>query len=226
MCGRYRLSGTEHVAEFFEAEQTEELSPRYNIAPSQPVVTIRQAGDCRVIAMARWGLVPSWARDASIGYRMINARSETVLQRSAFREAFVSRRCLVPADGFYEWKKAGTVKQPFHFSMKDDSLFAFAGLWDRWESPQGTVVESCAILTTTPNELVRDVHDRMPVILHPSRYQAWLTTPPPEARNLTEFLVPFAAKLMSCYEVTRLVNSPQNDTPDCIKEKEDACRFV
>jgi putative SOS response-associated peptidase YedK len=157
---------------------------------------------------------------------MINARSETVLSKPAFREAFATRRCLIPADGFYEWKRLGSLKQPFHFGMKDDSLFAFAGLWDRWSSPDATVVESCTILTTTANELVRDVHDRMPVILHPSHYQACLVVPPAEARSLIKFLVPFDPDLMRRYQVTRLVDNPQNDTLDCIKGKEEPCNVV
>jgi len=166
MCSRYRLSSTEEeVAEFFEAEPMEELLPRYNIAPSQPVPVIRQVGSRRAIRMVRWGLVPFWAKDLSIGLRLINARSETVLDKPSFRDSFAERRCLVPANGFYEWKKTGERKQPFHFGIKDGSLFAFAGLWDYW-SPDGTVLESCTILTTTPNALLQDVHDRMPVILH------------------------------------------------------------
>lgn len=217
MCGRYRLSGTEEVAEFFEAELTEELRPCYNIAPSQQVPTIRQVGPGRVIAMVRWGLVPFWAKDVSIGNKMINSRSETVLQKPAFRHCLATRRCLVPADGFYEWKRVGRLKQPFHFGMKDNSLFAFAGLWDRWRSPDGSIVESCTILTTTPNQLLTDVHDRMPVILHRDHYESWLTAAPHEGRRLTELLVPFEAELMTGYEVSSLVNSPQNDTPACVE---------
>jgi len=216
MCGRYRLSSTEEeVAEFFEAEPIEELHPRYNIAPSQPVPVIRQVGRGRAISLVRWGLVPFWAKDSSIGSRLINGRSETVLDKPSFREPFAQRRCLVPADGFYEWKKAGQRKQPFHFGMKDGSLFAVAGLWDRWQSPDGTVLESCTILTTTPNELLQDVHDRMPVILHRNHHDTWLTAPPAERRRLGELLVPFEARLMTRYEVNSIVNSPRNDTPAC-----------
>jgi putative SOS response-associated peptidase YedK len=216
MCGRYRLSSTEEeVVEFFEAEPTEELRPRYNIAPSQPVPVIRQAGAGRAIGMVRWGLVPFWSKGPSFGSSLINGRSETVLDKPSFREPFAQRRCLVPADGFYEWKKAGQRKQPFHFGMKDESLFAFAGLWDRWESPEGRILESCTILTTTPNELLQDIHDRMPVILHPNYYETWLGAPPAGSRRLTELLVPFEADLMTRYEVSSMVNSPRNDTPAC-----------
>jgi putative SOS response-associated peptidase YedK len=215
MCGRYRLSRADKLAEYFEAEQSEELSPRYNIAPTQPIPAVRKDGSGRVISMLRWGLVPSWATDISIGNKMINCRSETVLEKPAFRESFHKRRCLIPADGFYEWKKIGKSKQPFHFGMKDDSLFAFAGIWDGWKSPEGKLVESCSILTSTPNELLKDVHDRMPVILHRNHYETWLTAPPSESKTLAELLVPYETELMRRYEVSQLVNSPKNDVPAC-----------
>jgi len=218
MCGRYRLSSTEEeVAEFFEAEPTEELHPRYNIALSQPMAVIRQVGPGRAISMVRWDLVPFWAKDPSIGSRFMNDRSETVLDKPSFREPFAQRRCLVPADGFYEWKKAGPRKQAFHFGMKDESLFAFAGLWDHWKSPDGTILESCTILTTAPNELLQDVHDRMPVILHHDHYDIWLTAAPAQRQKLRELLVPFESELMARYEVSSMVNSPQNDSPACVE---------
>lgn len=218
MCGRYRLSRAEKLAEYFEAEQAEELSPRYNIAPTQPIPAVRVAGSVRVISMLRWGLVPSWAKDISIGNKMINCWSETVLEKPSFRECFHKRRCLIPADGFYEWKKVGKAKQPFHFGMKDDSLFAFAGVWDRWKSPEGKVMESCSILTTCPNELMKDVHDRMPVILHHNHYEVWLAGPALEAKNLADLLVPYDSELMKRYEVSPLVNRPQNDIPECAEQ--------
>ena len=215
MCGRYRLTRADKVASYFEAEAAEELHPRYNIAPSQQVAAIRQVEDVRVISALRWGLVPFWAKDVAIGYKMINSRSESVLEKPAFRDCFHNRRCLIPADGFYEWKKAGKLKQPFHFGMKDGSLFALAGIWDRWKSPPGTWIESCSILTTTPNAMVRDVHDRMPVILHRNHYETWLNAPASEAGRLGELLIPFEAELMTCYEVSSLVNRPQNDVAGC-----------
>jgi putative SOS response-associated peptidase YedK len=216
MCGRYRLSAVERIEGHFEAEQTAELRPRYNIAPSQPVPIVRQEDDRRRISLVRWGLVPSWAKDVSIGYKLINARSETVLQKPAFRGCFPKRRCLIQADGFYEWMKAGASKRPFHLGMKDDSLFAFAGLWDCWQPPDGVPVESCTILTTTANSLVADLHDRMPVILPREHYEAWLAAPPSEASRLLDLLVPFDASVMRRYEVSPLVNSPKNDSPDCV----------
>jgi putative SOS response-associated peptidase YedK len=228
MCGRYRLSRRKQVVEeYFESasedisediSEEEEWSPRYNIAPTQPVAAVRQAGASRMLSMMRWGLVPSWASDISVGARHINGRSETVLEKPAFRDSFRARRCLIPADGFYEWKKSGKQRQPFHFGMKDDSLFAFAGVWDRWKSPAGQVLESCSILTTAPNELLEDVHDRMPVILPRRHYQAWLTAPATEAGRLADLLVPFDASLMRRYAVSALVNKAQNEMPECSVE--------
>src|SRR5580765_300191 len=224
MCGRYRLSRRKQVVEeYFESPSDEEdWNPRYNIAPTQPVATIRQAGSSRILSLMRWGLVPSWASDISIGARLINGRSETILEKPAFRDSFRMRRCLVPADGFYEWKKAGRERYPFHFVMKDSSLFAFAGVWDRWRSPAGQVVESCSILTTAPNELLDGVHDRMPVILPQRHYQTWLTAPATEAQRLAELLVPFDASVMQRYPVSSLVNKPENDVPECALEAPNA----
>lgn len=189
MCGRYRLTRADGLAEKFDAELTEEFHPRYNIAPTQPVAVVRGSGARRVIASMRWGLIPNWAKDPSMA--QINARSETVLEKPAFKESFESWRCLIPADGFYEWKRIGGTKQPFHFGMNDDSLFAFAGIWDSWKSPVDALIESCAILTTTPNELVNDLHDRMPVILRPEDYDEWLGAPALKNGWLSNLLQPF-----------------------------------
>jgi putative SOS response-associated peptidase YedK len=220
MCGRYRLSRRKQlVEEYFEsASEEEDWSPRYNIAPTQSVATVRQSGADRVLSSMRWGLVPSWAGDASIGNRLINGRSETVLQKAAFRDSFRMRRCLIPADGFYEWKKSGKERQPFHFSMKDGVLFAFAGLWDRWKSSTGGMLESCSILTTAANDLLEGIHDRMPVILPPRHYRTWLTAPSVEAERLADLLVPFDPSFMSRYPVSSLVNKPQNEGPECAVE--------
>lgn len=167
----------------------------------------------RNVSLARWGLVPFWAKDASISYKLINARGETAAQKPAFRQSFAMRRCLVPADGFYEWSKLQKIKRPFHLGMSDDSLFAFAGVWDAWRSPEGNVLESCTILTTTPNSLVSDLHDRMPVIIPREYYEQWLRAPASEAAKL---LQPFDAALMRRYEVSSLVNNPKNESADCI----------
>ena len=216
MCGRYRLTRADRLSEKFDAELTEELHSRYNIAPTQPVPVLRTSGSRRVIASMRWGLIPNWAKDAAMV--QINARSETLLEKPAFKESFERRRCLIPADGFYEWKRSGTSKQPFHFGMKDDSLFAFAGIWDRWRTPRGRAIESCAILTTGPNALLCDVHDRMPVILRPENYQDWLLAPNSERERLNGLLQPFDAAMMKRFSVNCSVNDVQNDTPECIQE--------
>jgi len=219
MCGRYRLSRPKYLVEYFDAEAEEEdFRASYNIAPTQAVATVRSGAAKRVLSNMRWGLIPWWAKDIAIGSRMINARSETVRENAAFRDSFRQRRCLIPADGFYEWKKSGKTKRPFHFGMKDGSLFAFAGIWDCWKSPEGKLLESCSILTTAPNDLVKDIHDRMPVILPQSHYEPWLTVPPAQADGLLELLTPFDASLMRKYEVSSLVNSPENDSPECVLE--------
>jgi putative SOS response-associated peptidase YedK len=220
MCGRYRLSRRKQlVEEYFDSASDEpEWIPSYNIAPTQPVVTIRQVESTRLLSKMRWGLIPSWSTDISIGASLINACGETVLQKPAFRDCFLRRRCLIPADGFYEWKKAGTNRDPLHFGMKDDSLFAFAGIWDSWKAPSGQTIESCSILTATPNDLLADLHTRMPVILPPRHYDVWLTAPVSEAQRLAELLLPFDSRLMKRHWVSSFVNKPQNDTPECAME--------
>jgi putative SOS response-associated peptidase YedK len=221
MCGRYRLSRRKQlIAEYFDTVDEIDWEPRYNIAPSQNVGIIRQdrTQPVRKFSLVRWGLIPYWAKDSSIGQKMINARSETVLDKPAFREAFQIRRCLVPADGFYEWKRNGRSKQPIHIGMKDDSLFAFAGIWDRWKDASGNAVETCSILTTTPNSLLAEVHDRMPVILEPEDYELWLDPGFKDLDSLTGMLKPFDPAQMKCYRVSTLVNSPANDNPKCAAE--------
>jgi putative SOS response-associated peptidase YedK len=219
MCGRYRLSRRKQlIEEYFETDNEVDWEPRYNIAPSQAVGIIRQDASRRErhFSLARWGLIPSWATDASIGFKTINARAETVANKPAFRDAFLSRRCLLPADGFFEWQRSGREKQPFHFGMLDDSLFAFAGLWDRWRDPTGTLIESCSILTTTPNSLLADVHDRMPVILHQQDYDLWLDPGFKDRKPLAKLLVPFDAAKMRSFPVSGRINAVANDDPDCV----------
>jgi len=219
MCGRYRLSRPKQLVEYFDADPPEEdFRASYNIAPTQAVATVRPGAEKRILSNMRWGLIPWWANGIAVGSRMINARSETVLENAAFRDSFRLRRCLIPADGFYEWKKSGKARRPFHIGMKDGSLFAFAGIWDCWKSPEGPLLESCSILTTTPNDLVKDIHDRMPVILPQSHYEPWLTVPPAQADGLLDMLTPFDASRMRKYEVSPLVNRPGNDSPDCVVE--------
>ena len=219
MCGRYRLSRRKQLVEeyFGTVSGNDDWIPRYNIAPSQPVVTIRQDArkPGRKLSTMRWGLVPSWAKDPSIGYKAINARAETVATTPSFREPFKSQRCLIPADGFYEWVRNGKTKQPYCFEVSDGQLFAFGGLWDRWTNPEREVIESCTILTTTPNSLLSDIHDRMPVILTPADYDLWLDPAFKNIASVSEMLKPFDSALMRRYAVSTRVNQVQNDDADC-----------
>jgi putative SOS response-associated peptidase YedK len=218
MCGRFRLGkGREALKEYFGAEVDIEWSPRYNIAPTQPIPAVRQNASwpARVLSLTRWGLIPYWAKDPSIGYKLINARSETAASKPAFGDALKSRRCLIPADGFYEWKKLPKAKQPFCFVLQDESIFAFAGLWDRWKDPDGNLIESCSILTTSPNELLAGVHDRMPVILPPDDYDLWLDPGFKDMQEVSALLKPYRAGLMRGYPVRTRVNVVDNDDPLC-----------
>lgn len=178
MCGRYRLTAEErYIRDHFGLDEDPPWAARWNIAPTQPVPTIRQDPKTpkRTFNLTRWGLISYWAKDPSIALKTINAMSETAAEKPAFRDAIRLRRCLIPADGFYEWLRVGPrEKQPYNFGLIDDSLFAFAGLWDRWRAPAGQTVETCTILTTRPNSLIADVHDRMPVIVRPEDYELWL----------------------------------------------------
>src|SRR5438477_8633117 len=208
MCGRYRLTRSDkELAAEFGVSPEEQYAPHYNIAPTQmvPVLQRDSAGELR-FRFKRWGLIPYWAKDMKIRASMINARSETVLEKPALADSFRKHRVLVPADGFYEWKKSGAgkslTKQPYNFGMKDDSVFCFAGIAAKWKSPQNEIVESCSILTTDANELVADTHDRMPVILPKSQYQRWLATEPERAEDLLEMLVPFDPAEMKRYPVS------------------------
>jgi putative SOS response-associated peptidase YedK len=217
MCGRYTLRApAADVARAFQVDETPSLFPRYNIAPTQPVPIVRQAA-AREMVLARWGLVPSWASDLSIGYKLINARSETAASKPSFRSAFKQRRCLVVADGFYEWEKAGKHKQPFHIRMKDDGPFAFAGLWERWQEPGGEPVESFTILTTEANGLMKPLHDRMPVILAPWDYDRWIDSKSRDVEELQALLVPCPDEWLTATPVSTYVNSPKNEGPKCLE---------
>ena len=216
MCGRFTLAtAPEIIAEFFELSVKPDWPPRYNIAPTQAIATIVQAGSERVFALRRWGLIPPWAKEASIGARMINARAETVASKPSFRSAFRMRRCLVIADGFYEWAKFARGKQPHYIRMADEAPFAFAGLWERWDGC-GNAVESCTIITTTPNDLVRKIHDRMPVILHPQDYDRWLDLQDDDVTRREALLRPYPAERMKACAVGVRVNSPARDDPQCV----------
>jgi putative SOS response-associated peptidase YedK len=218
MCGRFTLTTPMPVlAELFLFPEAAPQPPRYNVAPTQAVAAVRAADpNHRELAWCRWGLIPSWADDPGIGNRLINARAETAAEKPTFRSAFRHRRCLIPTDGFYEWQKTGGRKQPFYIKMRDGQPFAFAGLWERWEGG-GEPVETCTILTTEANEVVRPVHDRMPVILAPEVYGRWLDPEVKKPELLQPLLHPFAADAMTAYPVSPVVNNPRNDSAKCIE---------
>jgi putative SOS response-associated peptidase YedK len=211
MCGRYTLKSPLTVlTERFDIEEfPSSLSPSYNIAPTQQVATVLSENGKRKLEMLRWGLIPSWADDPEIGNRMINARSETVAEKPSYRRAFKRSRCLILADGFYEWQRTDSGKQPFHIRMQDESPFAFAGLWEGWDKGDG--LRSCTIITTEANDLVGEVHNRMPVILHAEDYEMWLDLDFDEREPLTSLLKPYPAETMEAYPVSRRVNKPSNN---------------
>lgn len=235
MCARYTLKSTADVLQQeFELPELPELPPRYNIAPTQAVLAIRESdAGVREATFLHWGLIPSWAKDPGIGTKLINARSETLLEKPSYRVAFKRRRCLIPADGFFEWheesefpetdlfgevtKSGKTYKQPMWFHRKDERPFAFAGLWEYWETAEGGPIESCTIITTTANELLAQYHDRMPVILHREDYSAWLRKSDENANGLVSLLAPFPAEEMTAYDVTRKMSNPRYDFEDCIE---------
>ena len=216
MCGRYTLKvDIKTVAEVFGVAPTLETNPRYNIAPTQEVVTILRNGTDH-LAQLRWGLIPSWAKDESIGSRMINARAETLAEKASFKRLLSSKRCLVIADGFYEWKQENGSKTPMYITMKNGEPFAFAGLWDNWKSPDGQQIRSCTIITTQPNEVVAPIHNRMPAILVPDARELWLDTNLQDEEALLHWLAPYPSEQMTARAVSRLVNDPKHDSPELI----------
>lgn len=219
MCGRFALdTPSETLGDLFEVDAAPSMRPRYNIAPTQPVAVVRRApAGGREMLLVHWGLIPSWSKTPEVGSRMINARSETVAEKPAFRGAFKRRRCLVPTDGFYEWQRLERGKQPYYIQMSQGAPFAFAGLWELWEGPDGTAIESCAILTTEANALVRPIHNRMPVIIDPEDYQRWLETEIPETDTLAQLMGPCPEGRLSAIPVSPWVNNPKNDDPRCLE---------
>ena|SRR5215211_4708442 len=218
MCGRYTLrTPVEKLAKEFGLEDSSvDLPPNYNVAPTQGVAAVLAENGHRRLEVLRWGLIPPWADDPQIGSRMINARAETAHEKPSFRRAFRERRCLIPADGFYEWKRTNGTKQPYYIHMKEGRPFAFAGLWESWREEGGPEVRSCAILTTRPNALASEIHDRMPVILPAGSREAWLD-PEAEKEELLALLEPYPEDEMETYPVSRYVNSPQNNDPRCVE---------
>lgn len=220
MCGRFTLRTPSNVlVERFLLPIDPQWSPRYNIAPTQPVAAVRldEQGGGREGVLLRWGLVPSWAKDPAMGSRLINARAETVAEKPSFRSAFKRRRCLVPADGYYEWQKTGGRKQPYFIRLADDRPFAFAGLWEHWDRGGEGPLETCTIITTVANELTADVHVRMPVILDESDYDVWLDAAIDDRQPLEQLLAPYASSEMKMDPVSTYVNSPRNEGPECVK---------
>jgi len=218
VCGRYRLSRRKQlVEEYFDVQSDDDWTPRYNIAPTQPAPVIHQhpKEPRRLLSLMRWGLFPSWEKDMSEAARKINARSETAGTLPAFHDAMKSRRCLVPADGFYEWRRLGKEKQAYCFEIRDNELFAFAGLWERWKHPNGEWVKSFSILTTTPNALTSTVHDRMPVILDATDYDLWLDPAMATIEAVTDLLKPYPADRMRSYPISPRVNHVANDDAAC-----------
>ncbi len=220
MCGRFAQYTTpDEIAELYQLGDVPALTPRYNIAPTESILALRvspESGD-REFAMLRWGLVPSWAKDPKIGNTMIIARSETVAVKPSFRTALTKRRCLIIADGFYEWQRNVKPSRPHYFAMKDRKPFAIAGLWERYQPPQGDTIQTCAILTTAANTLMASIHDRMPVILNPADHVLWLDLAMQDVGALARLYHPFPEEFMTTYPVSAIVNNPRNDHPQCVE---------
>lgn len=223
MCGRYSLyADYQTLLERFAIEETAveetDYTASYNVAPSQEVLAVVNDGTKNRLGFLKWGLVPPWAKDEKIGYKMINARAETAAEKPSFRQAFKKKRCLIIADSFYEWRRTDEGKQPMLIKMKSDEPFAFAGLWESWKSPDGKVINSCTILTTEANELMGTIHDRMPVILSKEGEKIWLDPKEHDPQVLGELLKPFNPQEMEAYEVSDAVNSPKHNGPELIEK--------
>jgi len=218
MCGRFTLHhDKEEIIERFGVQETLfELTPRFNIAPTQQVAGICQEAK-RMLTAYKWGLVPSWANDPQIGSKMINARAETLAEKPSFKKSLLTKRCLIPSDGFYEWKQEGKTKTPVYVRMKNQSLFAFAGLWEEWKSQDNTVLRTCTIITVEPNALIRNIHHRMAVILPRELESIWLDPSLKDLDKLLGMLRPYSADEMELFAVNKTVNSTSFDNPECIK---------
>jgi len=221
MCGRFEIhSAIELIAKIFGIHEWDiEYSPSYNIAPSQDILLVVNDGK-RLLVKSRWGFVPSWSKELSAGYKMINARAESVADKPSFRQAFQNQRCLVVADGFYEWKKEGTTKRPFYIRLKSGKPMGFAGLYNVWKSPEGEQICTSTIITTDANELLHPLHGRMPVITPPGAYDIWLDPMIHDKALLQAVLKPYASEALDTYEVTPKVNSPKNNSPENIQKIE------
>ena len=220
MCGRFtRKENFQQLAETLGLTHLPPLEPRYNIAPSQPIACLRinplsHETEC---VQLKWGLVPSWAKDPKMGHGLINARAETVADKPAFRNAFTHRRCVILADGFYEWKQEGKSKQPYYIHLKDHHPFVFAGIWEHWAPGGSSPIDSCAILTIDSNALMEDIHNRMPVILNPDHLAFWLNPTVQDVHGLTPLLQPYSSEKMEAYPVSTFVNNPSQEGARCIQ---------
>ncbi len=219
MCGRFSLTlSAEQIAARFGVSIPEGYRPRYNIAPTQEIIALVVDTQGRRFETFRWGLIPRWAKDPKIGNKLINARAETLFEKPSFRDAARSRRCLIVADGFYEWRQTPQGKRaPVYVRLKSKEPFGFAGLWDVWRSPEGQTLKTCTIITTEPNELIRPIHDRMPVIVPRELEELWLDPSPKAPGELARVLRPYRAEELELFAVSSLVNSPANDGPECIE---------
>lgn len=215
MCGRFTLfADYDEILERFDVDvafDEENYFPNFNVAPSQSIISIINDGNSNRLGSLRWGLIPGWAKDEKVGYKMINARSETVNEKPSYRHAFLKKRCIIPMDSFYEWKVKENGKVPMRIKMKSDEIFGVAGLWEAWKNSNGQTIHSCTILTTEANSLVKDIHDRMPVIFTRKNEKKWLNPSLQEKETLKSMLVPFDAALMDAYPVSSEVNSPKNN---------------
>jgi putative SOS response-associated peptidase YedK len=223
MCGRFTLTATfEEIIDRFDIQaflEEENYAPSFNIAPSQSVLAVINDGKTNRMGFLKWGLIPPWAKDMSIGNKMINARAETIAEKPSFRNAFKKKRCLIIADSFYEWKRhEDKSKTPMRIKLKSDELFAMAGIWEGWKAPDGNVLYTCSVITTEPNDLMKDIHDRMPVILRRDDEKTWLNPTSSETNALIPLLAPFDETLMESYEVSSLVNTPKNNSIELIQK--------
>ena len=218
MCGRFTQTfNSSALADFFELTNIPEIEPRYNITPTQNILTIVSDNQARKAKLWRWGLIPPWAKDSKIGAKLINARGETVAEKPSFRNAFRRRRCLIIADGFYEWKRDNRQKQPYYFQLRDRQPLAFAGLWESWKSPAGEIINSTTIITTNANQIMLPIHQRMPVILPQSAHDTWLDNQVFNQQQLTSLLKPYDDSQMIAHPVSQEVNSVRNESSELVK---------
>ncbi len=227
MCGRFVREKSIPIitGEFGVDEISTDLEPSYNIAPTQMVAVVVSDGRKKLVSV-QWGLIPSWSKDSSIGNKLINARSETITEKASFRNAFRKRRCLIVADGFYEWQKVGQQKRPVYIRLKSEKPFGFAGLYETWKSPEGETVTTCTIITTQANDIIKPIHDRMPVIIPKDAENLWLDPEVKDKEVLLELLKPYPSEEIETYPVSKMVNSPANNSPECIKPSGGQGRLV